>query len=76
VPVLLTEKSDVDRATANLGQINVIRATIRGGQVLEQKNIEEPAEQRIAANEVADGPAFVRQFLLNTADKYDLFAHR
>ena len=54
VAVFLTEQADVNRATANFVKINIIRPAVGGGQILEQENVEEPPEQRIAANEIAN----------------------
>jgi hypothetical protein len=70
----LTEQADVNRASANFVKVNIIRAAVGGGQILEQENVKEPPEQRVAANEITDCPAFLRQFLLHAADE-DAVAH-
>ena len=44
VAVFLTEQADVNRATANFIQVNIIHPAVGGGQILEKKNVEEPPE--------------------------------
>ena len=41
--------------------------------ILEEKNVKEPSEQNVAANEIKNYPALLRQFFC-VADK-DAFAH-
>ena len=60
VAVFLTEQADVNRASANFVKVNIIRPAVGGGQILEQENIEESPERRVAANKITDCPAFLR----------------
>ena len=74
ITIFLAEQADVNCTSANFIQVNVIGPAVGGGQVLEQENLEESAEQCVSANEVANSPAFVCQFLLHTANE-DVVAH-
>jgi hypothetical protein len=74
--VLLAVEAKVEPAVVYVIEINLVGSAIRSGLVLKQKHIKETTEQRIAAHKIADGPPFLGQFLLDTADKKDRFLHR
>ena len=69
MPVFLTEQPDVNGAPTDFVEIDLIGATVRGGQVFKQEHVKESAEQGITANVITNGPAFFRQLLLHTADE-------
>ena len=52
--VFLTKQTDIDIATLDFFQVQVVRTTVRCWNVLEQKQIEESPKQGVAAEEVAE----------------------
>jgi len=53
----------------HLIEIDIIRAPIRRRNVLEEKDVEEPAEKSVPLHEGLDCPAFDCQFLLDATDE-------
>ena len=74
VAVFLAKQPDVNGTAPDFVEINFVGAAVGGGQILEQENVKEPPEQRVAANEITNCPALLRQFFLHAADE-DAFAH-
>jgi len=72
--VFVAKQAEVEAAAIHLVEINLVGTTVGGGQILEQEDLEEATQQRVAANVIADGLAFLGQFLLHTADE-EAFAH-
>lgn len=70
--VLVAEQPDVDATALDLGEVHVVSTAISRRQVLEQKHVEEASKQRVTANEVADGPSFGGELLLDAADEDSL----
>ena len=52
--VFLTKQTDIDIATLDFFQVQVVRTTVRCWNVLKQKQIEESPKQGVAAEEVAE----------------------
>ena len=68
-PVLVTEQPDIEVAARHFLQIYRVRAAVGGGHVLEQKRLEETADQCIAAQPVAQSRPLCGELLLDTADE-------
>src|SRR5947199_3112640 len=53
----------------HLGEVHLIGGTVRGGNLLEQKDLEEPPHQRIATQIVAQCGPLLGQLFLHAADE-------
>src|SRR5207249_9784554 len=59
----------VEVAALHLGEVQLIGGPVRGGTLLEQKDLEEPPHQRIAAQIVAQCGPLLGQLFLHAADE-------
>src|SRR3954453_14694778 len=66
--VLSAEDAEVDGAGIDLGQVDLIRAAVGSGQILEQEDVEVTPEQRVTVNEFLQRAPFGCEFLLYAAD--------
>ena len=73
--VFVAKQPDLNAAAIHFAQINFIGPAIRRGQILEQKDLKETAQERVALNKVLHRPPFDGQFFLHTAEKDEDFAH-
>jgi hypothetical protein len=67
--VVGAEEPHVERAAVHLVQVHRVGPGVGGGEVLEQKDREEAAQQRIALDERLHGAALLGQLLLHAADE-------
>ena len=67
--VFVTQEADVDRGPLHFVEIDLVSATIRGGQVFKEEDLEETAEQSVAKDVILEGAAFGGQFLLDRANE-------
>jgi hypothetical protein len=73
--VSVAEQAEVDGATVDLAEVDVIRAAIRCGQIFEQENIEEAAQEGVALDVLPEGLALGGEFLLDAADEDAFHIH-
>jgi hypothetical protein len=74
--ILISKDAEINGASVNLIQIHIIRTPVCCWQILKKEGREVPPQERIALDEISERPTFGLKFLLNTADKNHLFAHR
>ena len=67
--IIAAEQPYVDLTTFHFVQIERVRTTVLGGNVLEQKHFEEPTHQRIAPQIVAQHRSLLRELRLHATDE-------
>ena len=67
--VVRAEQSHIDVASVDFIQVKLIRSLVGCRNVLEQKHLEEPADQRVVVNVVPQSRSFACELTLRTADE-------